>query len=84
MIYIIYSIIGFWGLFRFYLLLKKRSLRRFVIYTKNSIFKIEKRFKRLSDLKLNKIAFYSVWVITLLIDAMIIYFSLLGANFYFK
>ena len=84
MTYIIYSIIVIWGLFRFYLLLKKRSLRRFIIYTKNSIFKIEKRFKRLSDLKLNKLAFYSVWVITLLIDVMIIYFSLLGVNFYFK
>ena len=84
MIYIIYSIIVIWGLFRFYLLLKKRSLRRFIIYTKNSIFKIEKRFKRLSDLKLNKLAFYSVWVITLFIDVMIIYFSLLGVNFYFK
>lgn len=80
----IFEYFQFFGLFRFYLLLKKRSLRRFVIYTKNSIFKIEKRFKRLSDLKLNKIAFYSVWVITLLIDAMIIYFSLLGVNFYFK
>lgn len=84
MIYIIYSVIVAWGLFRLYLLLKKRSLRRFVIYTKNSIFKIEKIFKILSDLRLNKIAFYSVWVITLLIDAMIIYFSLLGVNFYFK
>lgn len=84
MIYIIYSIIVIWGLFRFYLLLKKRSLRRFIIYTKNSIFKIEKRFKILSDLRLNKLAFYSVWVLTLLIDVIIIYFSLLGTNIYFK
>ena len=82
--YIIYLIIGAWGLMRFRSLLKKRSIRRLKMYIKNSDFQIEKNEQAITNHRLVKFLFYVGWIIATFIHIMIIYFAFLGINFYFK
>lgn len=81
MIYLIYFIISLYGLYKLYLLLKKRTIRRFILHSKMSVFKVEKMIK---DRQSNNVIFYTAWMITFIINALLIYFAILGANHYYN